>query len=103
MSDWDDDEDEEWEDDSPSGGASGFGVSSEVMRSVTLGFLACLPLWIAYEVALSHAGVGWRGTAEILVLRGLKPLGEHVTLVRRLLMLALTIAAGIAFARRHHD
>jgi hypothetical protein len=102
VSDWDDEweEDDKWEDESPSEGASGFAVPSDVMRSVTLGFLACLPLWIAYEVALSHAGEGWRGTAEILVLRGLEPLSEHITLIRRSLLLVLTVAAGIAFARR---
>ena len=107
---WDDDEEweqEEWDEDDweadaegPAGDA-GFAVPSKVMRSVTLGFLACLPLWIAYEVALTHAGEGWRGTAEILALRALEPFGEHVTWIRRLLMGALTIAAAVTFARRH--
>jgi hypothetical protein len=117
---WDEDEDEDWEEDwdeeeedweddawdapaprpTPSG-SSGFHVRSDVLRGLPLGFVACLPLLFAYEVALMEAGTGWRGTAEYLLLRGLQPLGDHLPLVRTLLLIGLGGWAMVALVRDH--
>lgn len=120
MSPWEDEDDEElwededdlWEEDEeedddeeedeaqPVIAGPGLGVDAPVLRSVSLGFLACLPLLIAYEAALIQAGPGWRGTAELLALRALEPLGGAVPWVRRGLVLALGVTAAVALVRR---
>ena len=60
------------------------------------GFLACLPLFAAYELGLAVAGASMgRNSAELLLTAGLRPLGAHAALARWLLLAVLLVAAGV--------
>lgn len=58
-----------------------------------VGFLAALPLFLAYEIGLAAAGAAARhNVAELLLCRGLAPLGPRTASVR----MALLALAGVA-------
>jgi hypothetical protein len=60
-----------------------------------VGFLAALPLFLAYELGLASAGRAARhNVAELLLGRGLEPLGSRVAAVR---MALLALAQVLAF------
>jgi len=64
------------------------------LPSLARGYLAALPLFLAYELALAcGAGALARSAAESFVAHGLLPLGERVIVVRLAL---LVILAGVA-------
>ena len=64
----------------PEGSAAGW--RSSPMRSLSLGFLAMLPLIAVYEVALATAANAPRNAAELLMGASLEPLGEAGRTVR---------------------
>jgi hypothetical protein len=62
--------------------------------SLALGFLAALPLFLAYELAhVLEPGRFARAAAESAVLRGLAPLGENLQLVRLVGLMACALGA----------
>lgn len=69
--------------------------------SLSLGFLAMLPLLVAYELALGETDPRLRNASELLLFRVLAPLGEHGGTARWLLLaLASACALGVCFRRR---
>jgi membrane protease YdiL (CAAX protease family) len=65
------------------------------VRTLSLGWLAMLPLFLAYELALAHFGGVRRNTGELLLGLALRPLGEYAALAR---WLGLALVAAIAYA-----
>jgi hypothetical protein len=66
-------------------------------RGLTLGFLACLPLFLVYELGLFGAGADApRNLAQVLLTRVLDLLGERADLAR---WLAIAALAGAGFVR----
>ena len=83
--DWDDWDDEAWED----------GSSGAPLRAVPIGYLALVPLLLAYEASLGQ-GVGHRrNVAEMLFGLALRPAGELEATLRVALLLGL---GGLALA-----
>lgn len=74
-----------------------------LQRSLALGFLAMAPMFLAYELALGGTSGGYRNTSELVLFSILRPLGEQAALVRRLLLLVLTLAALVHCLRHHWD
>ena len=52
------------------------------LRSLSLGWLAMLPLFVVYELALLHDGASRRNTGELALGLALGPLGEQATHAR---------------------
>lgn len=69
-------------------------VARPIDRGFALGFVAMLPLFALYELALA-SGVGLRSSAELFVFAPLRALGAPQTQVRIALL-----AIGVAFALR---
>ena len=67
---------------------------------LSLGFVAVLPMLVAYELALQRHGGGWRNTSELLLFRVFGPLGEHAHLARWIAILGVTVAALVVCYRR---
>ncbi|MEZ6005773.1 MAG: CPBP family glutamic-type intramembrane protease [Planctomycetota bacterium] len=70
-------------------------------RGVPMGFLAMLPLWLAYEVSISQSTGGLRNASEMVLTLPLRPAAAHLDLVRRCLLGAFAFWALIHCARRH--
>jgi len=70
-------------------------------RSLSLAFLATLPLFLAYELARHSLGGELRNTSELLLGRVLSFLGEYETLARSVVLAALAVAAFIYVRKRH--
>jgi membrane protease YdiL (CAAX protease family) len=69
--------------------------------SLSLGFLAMLPLLAAYELVLGEVDPRLRNASELLLFRVLAPLGEHTTDARRIVLLLATLASlWVCFRRR---
>lgn len=76
-------------------------LPDELRRGLALGFLAMVPLLVAYELALGTSGDGARSTAELALFRVLTVLGPGADPARRLLLAAAAGAALVACLRRH--
>lgn len=82
--------------------ASGGGALAP-SRSLSIGYLAMLPLLAAYEVALLTRPGSARNTAQLVLDLALRPLGEHATQGRWVVLaLAALIACAIALRRGAH-
>jgi hypothetical protein len=76
-------------------------AAGEHGAELSLGFLAMLPLFAAYEAALAADGSGRRSAAEALLGVGLVPLGEHARIARWIALGAASLVAlAIVRARR---
>jgi hypothetical protein len=67
------------------------GPGEHVQKSLALGFLAMLPLIVAYELATEELGT--RNAAEALLSLPLAPLGDRVALARRIALGAFALFA----------
>lgn len=74
---------------------------ADLRAGLALGFLAMLPMLVAYELALAGGGDGLRSTAELVLFRLLAPLGPGADLARRAVLAGLGVAALVAALRRH--
>ncbi|MCP3914439.1 MAG: CPBP family intramembrane metalloprotease [bacterium] len=86
--DWDEDD---WEDE-------GFGP--DLAHSLPFGFLAILPLVVAYELGVRHTG-GLRSAAELTLFRPTVLLGEWADVARWTVLAAGGVWALVHCARRH--
>jgi hypothetical protein len=73
--------------------ASATSTRPDPQRGMAIGFLAMLPLFIAYELGVARDG-GVRNTAEVFLSLPLSPCGAHVDAARRGLLLACALWAG---------
>ena len=70
--------------------------------SLAVGFLACVPLFVLYEVGLWAGGPGTgRSSAELLLGLPLSPLGGDARWVRWGLIVALAVIARTVLRKRH--
>lgn len=70
-------------------------------RSLALGLLAMLPMFLAYELALAHDPALLRSHSELALLRAVEPLGDGVTIVRRgLLVVLVPVSIVVCFRLR---
>jgi len=90
-----DDWEEDWEyEDSPDVPEGDFHAGPEQRRGLAVGFLAMLPLFIAYEFAQhAGAGVGRRNAAEMVLLRWIEPLDPGLDIARPVLLAVGALAA----------
>lgn len=72
-----------------------------IQRGISLGFLAMLPLFFAYEIAFAATGGTQHNTGEFVLSAPLAVFGGDATLVRRLVLVACAIAA--AWRCFHHE
>ena len=70
-------------------------------RSLSMAFLATLPLFLAYELARHSIGGNLRNTSELFIGRALAFLGEHESLARLVLIVVLAVVA-LVYVRRNH-
>jgi hypothetical protein len=70
-------------------------------RSLSLAFLATLPLFAAYEAGRHALGGDLRNTSELVIGRTLGFLGEYESLARSVVLLVLSIAAFVHVRQRH--
>lgn len=68
------------------------GTGSQAQRGMAIGFLAMLPLFIAYEAAIEH-DPGLQNSAEVILSLPLRPFGAHVDAARRSILLACSLWA----------
>ena len=64
-----------------------------LQRGIALGFLAMLPMFLAYEIAFTATGGTQHNTGEFVMSAPLAVFGEDATLVRRLVLAVCAIAA----------
>ncbi len=67
-----------------------------LMQSLSLGFLAMAPLFLAYELAVASVHDGPRNTSELLLFRVFRLFGERQDFARRVV---LGLLMALAFAR----
>jgi hypothetical protein len=70
------------------------------LRSLSLGWLAMAPLFVAYELALLHEGAVRRNTGELALGLALRPLGENATPARWIALCLCALIAWIVCKRR---
>lgn len=94
----DEDEDDDWEEgDEEYAPWAGDGLH----RSLALGFLAMVPLFLVYELALVATKSSERNTSELVLFRLFAPFGEQADLARRLALAAAAAYALVVCLRRH--
>ncbi len=69
-------------------------------QSLSLGFLAMAPLFLAYEAAVTSAPGGPRNTSELLLFRLFQVFGENADLMRRTTLAVLVLLALVRCLRR---
>ncbi|MCB9909363.1 MAG: CPBP family intramembrane metalloprotease [Planctomycetes bacterium] len=77
--------------------------TTPLSRSLPLGFLAMAPLWIAYEFAQARTAGAMRNAAEVILTYPLVPTGELLPLLRRILLVVLSVWALVHCARRQWE
>lgn len=70
------------------------------VRTLSLGWLAMLPMFVAYELALLHFGGTRRNTGELILGLALQPLGSHAALERWIGLASVAVFALIVALRR---
>ncbi len=94
-------EEEDWdEEEQRLDGGSTAGEDSGPGARMALGFLACIPLLAAYELALGWGAGASRSTAELCLFRFLAPLGPHVHWARMGIVAFLGVVA-LAWAAKN--
>ena len=98
--DWYEEDDEEegswpapWEDEEGPDG-------SDLARGAALGWLAMLPLLLAYEVGVLLMRGEWHNTSALALSSILRPFGEHADAARRILLGLLSLGALVYCLRR---
>ncbi|MFT7676985.1 MAG: hypothetical protein ACI8QC_000962 [Planctomycetota bacterium] len=100
--DWDD-----WEAQEEQGRWPGlFGKSSrrdpdDIFRGVAWGWLAMLPLLLAYEFGVAMTGGQWENTSSLALFSMLRPLGEMANVARWLVLLLVSAGAAYYCLKRH--
>ncbi len=70
-------------------------------RSLALGLLAMVPMFLAYELALTQDPSLLRSHSELALFRAIEPLGDAVSAVRQgVLVVLLPLAAVLCYRRR---
>jgi hypothetical protein len=93
-------EDDEYEDDEELEG-EGAEAGDALNRSLALGFLAMVPMFLVYEFALVATRGTERNTSELVLFRLFAPFGEWSDLARRLVLGAAAGYALVYCLRRH--
>jgi len=96
-----DDYDEEDEELEEQDGESTPGDGDALNRSLALGFLAMVPLFLVYELALIATRSGERNTSELVLFRLFAPFGEWADSARRVALAAAAACALVVCLRRH--
>lgn len=73
--------------------------AAALSRSLAFGFLAMLPLFLAYELGAAESGR--RAAAELVLLRPVAPFTEELPYVRVTLLATLTVVTFVWCLRRH--
>ena len=90
----------EWWDEEPEQGTAGEAGGMGLRRGLPLGFLAMLPLLLAYELAIADPGLRSRSTSELLVSLPLTIFGSELDIARWSLMGGLSVWAFVYCVRR---
>lgn len=98
---WDDEDDPRQDEGSDAAWATGGPAEGGAGRGLSLGFLAMLPLFAAYELSVHAAGDSLRNSAELLCFRALRAWPELEPWLRiATLGLCTVLALAVCFRRR---
>lgn len=103
-----DEEDEEYEEEyeyeyeaQEAGEGSTLAAGDPLNRSLALGFLAMVPMFLVYEFALVATRGSERNTSELVLFRLFAPFGEWSDLARRVVLGVAAVYAFVYCLRRH--